>query len=300
MEIRQTEYFLAVVDNQGVGGAAAALGISEPTVSQALRALERELGIALFHRVGRGMVPTAAGRKLIGPARQLLRDVRMVGQLQGSSGALAGRLDILAFPATVSGRLTDLLAEFCGSYPTVPVRLGLLDAESEVESMIAEGHCEFVVCTPRTAGDRLTQVEIGEQEYVVVYPAGTDVPAEPIPLSDLPAVPMTLASSRYTIANEISTAMPHRSGGPPVAAITDHPEIRLAMVRAGIGGTVMERAVAETAGDAVDVYTASPRFAYPLVIAFNETTLSPAGHAFVDIIRAQPTIRTRSTPLPEC
>ena len=46
------------------------------------------------------MVPTAAGRKLIGPARQLLRDVRMVGQLQGESGGLAGRLDILAFPAT--------------------------------------------------------------------------------------------------------------------------------------------------------------------------------------------------------
>ena len=42
MEIRQTEYFLAVVENQGVGGAAAALGISEPTVSQALRALEAQ------------------------------------------------------------------------------------------------------------------------------------------------------------------------------------------------------------------------------------------------------------------
>ncbi len=300
MEIRQTEYFLAVVENQGVGGAAATLGISEPTVSQALRALEREMGVALFHRVGRGMVPTAAGRKLIGPARQLLRDVRMVGQLQGESGGLAGRLDILAFPATASGQLTDLLADFCSAYPTVPVRLGLLDAESEVESMIAEGHCEFVVCTPRTAGDRLTMVEIGEQEYVVVYPAGTDVPAEPIPLSDLPAVPMSLASSRYSIANEISTAMPHGPGGPPVAAITDHPEIRLAMVRAGVGGTVMERAVAETAGDAVDVYTASPRFVYPLVIAFDETTMSPAGRAFVDIIRAQPTIRARSTPLPEC
>ena len=285
MEIRQTEYFLAVVDNQGVSGAAAALGISEPTVSQALRTLERELGIALFHRVGRGMVPTAAGRRLIGPARQLLRDVRMVGQLQGSGGGLAGRLDILAFPATVSGRLTDLLAEFCTAYPTVPVRLGLLDAESEVDSMIAEGHCEFVVCTPRTAGDRLARVEIGEQEYVVVYSAGTDVPAEPIPLSDLPAVPMTLASARYTIANEISTAMPRGSGGPPVAAITDHPETRLALVRAGVGGTVMERAVAETAGD-VDIYTASPRFAYPLVIAFDEATLSPAGQAFVDILRA--------------
>ncbi|GAB07935.1 LysR family transcriptional regulator [Gordonia amarae] len=285
MEIRQTEYFLAVVDNQGVSGAATALGISEPTVSQALRTLERELGIPLFHRVGRGMVPTAAGRRLIGPARQLLRDVRMVGQLQGSGGGLAGRLDILAFPATVSGQLTDLLAEFCVAHPSVPVRLGLLDAESEVDSMIAEGHCEFVVCTPRTAGDRLTQVEIGEQEYVVVYPAGTDVPAEPIPLSDLPPVPMTLASARYTIANEISTAMPRGSGGPPVAAITDHPETRLAMVRAGMGGTVMERAVAETAGDAVDVYTASPRFAYPLVIAFDEATLSPAGQAFVAIIR---------------
>ena len=67
------EYFLAVVENKGINGAAAALGVAQPTVSQALRGLERELGVRLFHRIGRGMVLSAAGRSLVGPSRQVLR-----------------------------------------------------------------------------------------------------------------------------------------------------------------------------------------------------------------------------------
>ncbi|RIJ99169.1 MAG: LysR family transcriptional regulator, partial [Acidobacteria bacterium] len=54
MDFRQVEYFLAVVENNGINGAAAALGVAQPTVSQALRSLERELGVELFHRIGRG------------------------------------------------------------------------------------------------------------------------------------------------------------------------------------------------------------------------------------------------------
>ena len=93
------------------------------------------------------MVPTA-GPKLIGPARQLLRDVRMVGQLQGRAAGSPDALDILAFPAAASGQLDRpagrlLLRRIrpsrCGSACSTP---------SEVESMIAEGHCEFVGARP--------------------------------------------------------------------------------------------------------------------------------------------------------
>ena len=44
-------------------------------MSQALRALGRELGVQLFHRIGRGMVLSAAGRTMVGPARQIVRDM---------------------------------------------------------------------------------------------------------------------------------------------------------------------------------------------------------------------------------
>lgn len=65
MDIRQLEYFLAIVDRGGFNRAASALYVSQPSLSQAVRALERDLGSELFHRIGRRAVLTEAGRALI-------------------------------------------------------------------------------------------------------------------------------------------------------------------------------------------------------------------------------------------
>ena len=73
MDVRLAGYFLAVVDAGTVHGAAAALLVAQPSVSQALRRLERDLGAELFLRTGRRLVLTAAGRALVEPARDLLR-----------------------------------------------------------------------------------------------------------------------------------------------------------------------------------------------------------------------------------
>ena len=65
MDTRQLRYFLAVVDAGSVHRAAEQLYVAQPSVSQALRALERDLGSLLFHRTGRRLILTAAGRALI-------------------------------------------------------------------------------------------------------------------------------------------------------------------------------------------------------------------------------------------
>ncbi|WP_370943249.1 LysR family transcriptional regulator [Amycolatopsis sp. cg5] len=62
MDLRQVEYFVAVVDHGGVTKAAEALFLAQPSLSQAVRQLERELGAELFDRTGRHLVLTAAGR----------------------------------------------------------------------------------------------------------------------------------------------------------------------------------------------------------------------------------------------
>jgi DNA-binding transcriptional LysR family regulator len=66
VDARQLEYFLAVVDHGGVNRAAAALYLAQPSLSQSIRALERDLGHQLFHRVGRRLVLTDAGQAKTG------------------------------------------------------------------------------------------------------------------------------------------------------------------------------------------------------------------------------------------
>ena len=75
MDARQLRFFHGVIDYGGFSRAAEQLFNAQQSLSQAIAGLERELGVSLFHRVGRGVLPTDAGKELIGPARQVLRDL---------------------------------------------------------------------------------------------------------------------------------------------------------------------------------------------------------------------------------
>lgn len=61
MDARQLEYFLAIVEHGGFSKAAAALHVAQPSLSQAMANLESDLGVSLFHRLGRGVVLSEAG-----------------------------------------------------------------------------------------------------------------------------------------------------------------------------------------------------------------------------------------------
>ena len=74
MDLRQIEYVLAVVDRGSFTKAASSLDVSQPSLSDGIRRLESELGVRLFHRLGRSVELTDAGQAFVGPARHLTRD----------------------------------------------------------------------------------------------------------------------------------------------------------------------------------------------------------------------------------
>src|SRR4029453_15825002 len=70
MQLQQLDYVLAVVDEGSFTAAARSRGVSPPSLSQGVRALESELGAELFHRAGRRVRLSAAGEAFVGPARR--------------------------------------------------------------------------------------------------------------------------------------------------------------------------------------------------------------------------------------
>ena len=118
MDLRRLRLFLAVVDEGGFTRAAQAEFVSQPSVSQAIRELEAELGTPLFHRVGRGVTLTAAGEALVGPARQTLRDVETARAAVAAVGGLeAGRLDLCALPTLAVDPVAPLTGAFRTAHP---------------------------------------------------------------------------------------------------------------------------------------------------------------------------------------
>ncbi len=287
MERRELAYFLSVAEHEGIGGAAAALGVAQPTISQALRGLERELGVALFVRVGRGMVLSAAGRSLIGPARKILRDITAVHDMLGAfEGGLTGHLDITAFPA-LAPEVVPLVAEFRREYPDVVVGFGEMVEESTAAALIRDGHSEFVVAHLPIDDPRLEVIEIGSQEYWLAYPPGTPLTRGPIPLADLPDIPMVFVPQGPSVADEIQEAIRDAGVRPELAVLVEHREARIPMVLAGIGGTIIERSLAEAVADRAVVRPVEPPITRSFGVAFDAATLSPVGQAFADLVRGR-------------
>ena len=122
MDIRQLKFFLAVVDHNGFSRAAEHLLVAQPSLSQAIANFERELGMPLFHRIGRGVVLSEAGSALVGPARVVLRDLdeakAIMSELKGLRG---GRIDLVTMPSPGMEPLTTILTTFSRAHPDVTV-----------------------------------------------------------------------------------------------------------------------------------------------------------------------------------
>ncbi|QFG22224.1 LysR family transcriptional regulator [Actinomadura sp. WMMB 499] len=290
MDLHQFKYFLAVVDHSGINAAATVLEVAQPTISQAIQGLERELGVRLFHRIGRGMVLTSAGHGLVGPARRILRDVVVAeGSLLDAAGRPRGRLDIVAMPPLSADRVARLVGAFRREYPGVSIRIGDLRDEGMVTSLIREGHCEIVVChLPTMDHSGLDVCELGVQEYRLVLPPGSPVPPDdPLPLSELPDVPKVTVPQGSQAVGEIAQAV--TAAGRPIspAVVVEHREARLPLVLAGVGATFLERSMAEVAAARGAVVRAiEPRISQTYGLVYDSAALSPAGRAFVEMAQA--------------
>jgi len=89
MDLRRLEIFVRVAEFGSFSRAAEALFLTQPTVSEHVRALEDELGVQLLDRLGRGAAPTPAGQLLLGYARKLLT---LAGEAQQAVDQFQGRV----------------------------------------------------------------------------------------------------------------------------------------------------------------------------------------------------------------
>lgn len=118
---RQLEVFLAVVDADGMAGAAARLSVSTATVSNHVKALERQMGCALFERQrGRRLVLTEPGRRVLLRARELMRQAELLAQeLQPNRPSVRPRLTVITQRFLARSFLSDPISAFTEQNPGI-------------------------------------------------------------------------------------------------------------------------------------------------------------------------------------
>lgn len=297
LDFRQAEQFLAVVDHGGIGRAAEALGLSQPAVSQTIRALERSTGALLFHRVGRGLMLTPEGRSLVRPLRRLLRGVDAArSSISEVTGVLGGQLEISAIGASFD-RLVPVVGAFRRRHPQVRVRLECPDVEREVVAAVQERRCELgFLPLPWTGYDAapvppLTTGVVTERwgfdDVVLVLPPGEygRLP-DPIAVEALPELPIVAvpdgAYARVAVEAELRRARVRTE----IAVTTGHRDMLMPLVLRGVGMafTLAEygRAAAQQ-GAILRHLTPTIRVGYG--VAHLELPPSPTARAFLDLAR---------------
>lgn len=127
MELRTLRYFVAVAEHDSLRAAADVVSITQPALSRQLSQLERTLGLALFHRPGRSLELTAAGREFLPIARDVLRAAEEARQAAADLAAGALRHLTIAAPSTT---LTDVIAPFLATFTVHDPRPEVLESDA--------------------------------------------------------------------------------------------------------------------------------------------------------------------------
>lgn len=124
MELKQLRTFVAVVEQGSVSKAAQHLHSAQPALSRQIADLEAELGLALFDRVGRRLLLTGEGERLLVNCRELLGQARSLGeQAHVLRGGDSGLLRVAAAPVQIESALATFLPVYSRRYPGVEVKV---------------------------------------------------------------------------------------------------------------------------------------------------------------------------------
>ncbi len=282
VDLHLAAYFVAVVDHGGITKAANALYISQPSLSQAIRTLERRLGTTLFDRSGRQLELTEDGRRLDVAARQILSDVERAKERVAAVRELdAGRVDVIASSTFSIDPMVRMVRRFRDRHPHVTVRIHDTAGVLGVLSGLRRGSAEIgIVDLATTDTASLRTVPLVTQEMVLALPptlAG-DV-SDPAPHEQVRALPLILDVSGRGGTNPIVESL-----GDDAAVVVDcaHPTATWDLVARGAGVAVVPRSVAEQQIPGATIRRVHPPLTRQVGLVLRSGPASPAAEAFVE------------------
>lgn len=283
MNFTQLQAFVALVDTGSFTEAAYAINLTQSAVSHALSTLEAELGVTLFERSRKGVIAlTGVGQKILPHARALLAQMEAIEQeAKAAHGLTMGKLRLGSTPTIISpDLLAGLLTHFQRQYPDVKIVLfeGTMQEVAEwIENSVVD-----VGLALRPANCLDSTLIMTDELCVVLPPRHRLHQSETVSPADLNAEGFIMAKNECTMQFLRMTGLNVDQNMPPIRyQATDNATI-LAMVREGLGITVLPRTTLPKRLDGLVVLPIEPpqRLEIGLVMKTQEAA-SPATKLFV-------------------
>lgn len=249
MQLQQLSYFVAVAETRHFTRAAQRVHVAQPSLSQQIRALERELGADLFHRARGNITLTDAGEALLPLARRIIADAEGAQiAVQEVAGLRRGRVRLGATPSLCTGLLPQVLHTYHRRHPGISLLIEE-GGSRDLVGHLANGSLDLaLIILPLQSHDpALAATELLSEELVVASALNGPpwTPTSRIEVKDLRDQPLVMFRHGYDL-REFTLAACRAEGFEPHFVVEGgEMDAVLGMVEAGLGTAVLPSMVAD-------------------------------------------------------
>jgi DNA-binding transcriptional LysR family regulator len=287
VDVKQLRCVEAVARHRNFTRAAADLHLTQSAVSHQVSRLEAELGIELFERTSRRVMPTEAGLAVAARGRRVLTELEEARQeVDQFRGVLRGRIWIGPLLRAGDLDVPGLLARFSHRHPGIEIGLreGLAD---EMLRYLAEGEIDAAFCLLGTEiPDGFAAERLGDDEAVAVFGPGAAPPGKRVGVADLSE--RTIVGPRR--GSPVTRALGDRfaEAGVPLrlALESGDPVLLRSLAARGFAAAILPRSLAELDGPAVELRSLEPPASLTVALVWRrDREPPPAARTFIDFVR---------------
>jgi DNA-binding transcriptional LysR family regulator len=240
MDLRQLEIIRAIAETGSFTAAGEKLHVSQSAISRQILILEDELGEPVFHRIGRRIRITAAGESLLQLSHRVFRDLQdTVSVISDTREALRGSIGLVGGMTVCLYVFPRLLAEVRRIHPSLDMRVTVGSTQRSIE-MLRTGAGDLGLLTlPIEASDLVSVPLLQEELLLVTYPSHPLAAQKQIVPADLEKQPFVLFETGSITRRIVEEFFGRERISPPVIMETENVEIIKAMVRSGLGISII-------------------------------------------------------------
>ncbi len=285
MRLRQIEVFHAVYTNGSITNAAAALNVSQPSVSKVLAHAEQQIGYRLFDRVKGKLIPTPEAHQLFTHVRDVYEDVDRLRQvavnLRDASG---GRIRVASTPAFGLEILPRAIATYRDTHPDAVFEVETLHLD-EIHQALLESRIDLGLAFDPAKRPGIRREKLATARFfVLAHDASVFAGKQSVSAEDLVGLPFIALNSRAPLGQGLSRYLEKAGVNPEVVAWTETYHVARALVAAGTGITIADEVTARsTFGGDVTMLPLEPELTFDIsLIRLAEPSLSLSTRRFAE------------------
>ncbi|MFJ7973163.1 LysR family transcriptional regulator [Psychrobacillus sp. NPDC096389] len=286
MDLKQLNYFVTIVDHKSFSKAAQILHISQPSLSNAVKSLENELGFQILDRNTRNIELTEAGTILYKKASRLLLEMDIVKkEMEDVKNIGSGEIQ-LGMIESVKHWIPKVILQYNDDFPNIRIKLTEVLSGDDVKNSLRNYKTHAIITNQFIQEDDIETIPLYNEKLVLVLHESNQLMNHAnLTLKDLVGEPFIISSEGFQTREDVLNAFAMEDAIPTTKYEIERFETALSLVREGIGISLIPENYLQALPDNTLVKKCidSPALDRTVYLTYLKNRyVSPAIHAFIN------------------